>query len=137
MQFTSGAFNTKVLRELDKEYQYGREVGEAFLRVLVLVGKLLVNPNGGLRALDRKSAYALIDTLEDRHPGMNNDEYDFMASSIFELCCCGFQSDENEDEAIDGLPLTEIIDLVLFHELDKSESRGLMLVARDASKVRQ
>ncbi len=137
MQLTSETFNSTLLQKLENAYQYGLEVGDAFLRAHELLGKLLVNLNGGLGALDSKSASTLIDGLEDLYPGMNKDEYEFMASSIFQLCCCGLQRDDNMDEAIDELPLTDTIDLVLFHELDKSESRGIMPAALDASKVMQ
>ncbi|MDE2259075.1 MAG: hypothetical protein KGK17_01955 [Betaproteobacteria bacterium] len=137
MQFTSGSFNAKLIRELEKEYQFGREVGEAFLRVHNLVGKLLANLNGGLGTLDHKSALTLIDNLESHYPGMNDDEYNFMASSIFLCCYCDFELDDNGEEEMDGLPLVEVIDLVLFHEMDKPEPGAVMFAAPDASKYRQ
>ena len=134
MQFTPGALNSNLLLELEKEYQFGREVGQAFLRVHELLGKLLVKMNGGLGTLNLEGVPTMIDSLEDHYPGMKNDEYSFMASSIFHHRYCDFVFGENEGEDVDELPLVEVIDQVLSHEMDKLESGAVILAVPDASK---
>ncbi len=136
MKFLSDVVNARILQELEKTRQYGREVGEAFLKSHEVIGKLLVILNGGLDAMDRKGGLALIDSLEDRYPGMNKNEYEFMASSIYLWCCCGLQSDVNGEDELDELPLVEVIDLVLFNDLDKTNLDETVLAALATSKIR-